>query len=76
MDNISYRSVVHYLGLKDLTPKEIHEDMVITHAPSNSMVKKWDAELKRGMDSLEDDSPSQHRRPLPIFMTSSWQTDE
>ena len=50
MDNISYRAVIRYLGLKGLTPKEIlHEDMVVTlgeDAPSYSMVKKWDAVLK------------------------------
>ena len=30
MDNISHRAVIRYLGLKGLTPKEIHEDMVVT----------------------------------------------
>ena len=29
MDNISHRSVIRYLGLKGLTPKEMHEDMVV-----------------------------------------------
>ena len=36
-------------------PKEIHEDMVVTlgeNAHSHRMVKKWDAEFKRGRDSL------------------------
>ena len=30
MDNMSHRAVIRYLGLKGLTPKEIHEDMVVT----------------------------------------------
>ena len=43
MDNISYRAVIRYLGLEGLTPKKIHEDMVVTlgeNALSYSMVKK------------------------------------
>ena len=67
MDNISHRAIIRYLGLEGLTPKEIHEDMVVTlgeNAPSYSMVKKEDAELKRGSDSLEDD-PSR-RRPVKV----------
>ena len=58
MDNIRHRGVIHYLGLKGLTPKEIHEDMVITlgeDVPSYTTVKKWDAEFIHGNDSLEDD---------------------
>ena len=30
MDNISHRAVIRYFGLKNLPPKEIHEDMVVT----------------------------------------------
>ena len=59
MDNISHRAVIRYLGLKGLTSKEIHEDLVVKlgeNAPSQSMVKKWDAEFKCGKDSLDDDS--------------------
>ena len=43
MDNVANRSVIRYLGLKGLTPKEVHEDMVATlgaEAPSYSTVKK------------------------------------
>ena len=43
MDNISLCAVIHYLGLKGLSPKEIHEDMVVAlgeNASSYSMVKK------------------------------------
>ena len=57
MDNIRHC----YLGLSGLTPKEIHEDMVVKlgeNAPSYSMVKKWVAEFKR----LEDDPYP--RRPV------------
>ena len=54
MDTFSHRAVIRYLGLKDFTPKEIHEDMVVSlgeNAPLYSMVKKWDAEFKRGRES-------------------------
>ena len=83
-NNISHRTFIRYLGLKGSRPKEIHEHMVVIlgeDAPSY-MVKKWAAEFIRGNESLESDpvlndqSPSPHRRPLPRFMTSSWQTDE
>ena len=30
MDNVSHRAVIRYLGLEGLTPKEIHEVMVVT----------------------------------------------
>src|SRR6476619_5411601 len=58
MENVGVRAVIRYLGLKNLSPKEIHEDMTATlgeDAPSYSMVKKWAAEFKRGRQSLEDD---------------------
>ncbi len=67
MDNISLRAVIRYLGLKGLSPKEVHEDMVETlgeGAPSYSMVKKWAAEFKRGRESLEDDPRS--GRPVTV----------
>ncbi|XP_041349335.1 protein GVQW3-like [Gigantopelta aegis] len=69
MDNISHGTVIRYLGLKGLTPKEIHEDMVVTlgeDAPSYSMVKKWAAEFKRGRESLEDDP----RPGRPVTVTT------
>ena len=56
MNNISHCAVIHYLGLKGSTPKEIHEGMVVTlgkDAPSYNMVKKWDAEFKCDKESLE-----------------------
>ena len=58
MVNISHCVVIRYLGLLGLTPKEIHEDMVVTlgeNTHSYSMVKKWDAEFNCGRDNLEDD---------------------
>ena len=45
----------------------MHEDMVVTlgkNARSYSMVKKWDAEFKRGRDSLEDEP--RWRRPVTV----------
>ena len=56
--DISHCAVIRYLGVKGLTPKEIHEDMVVTlgeNDASYSMRKKWAAELHRGRESLEDD---------------------
>ena len=49
MDNISHRAVIRYLGLEGLSPKEIHEDMVVTlgeNAPSygeevGCWIKTW-----------------------------------
>ena len=58
MDNISHCVVIRYLGLKGLTHKEIHEDMVVKlgeNAPLYSMMKKWAAEFKRDRECLEDD---------------------
>ena len=49
--------------IKDLTPKEIHVDMLATlwdNAPSYSMIKKWATDFRRGRDTLEDD-PRQGR---------------
>ena len=67
MDNISYRAVIRYPGLKGLTTKKIHKDMVVKleeNAPSYSMVKKWDAQFKRGSDSLEEEP--RPRRPVAV----------
>ena len=70
MDSISHCAVICYLGLKSLTLKKIHEDLVVTlgeNAPSYSMVKKWDAEFNRSRDNLEDNLP--HRRK-PVTITT------
>ena len=68
MDNISHHVVIRYLCLKGLTPKEIHENMVVTpgeNVPSYSMVKRWDGEFRRGRDSLGDDP----RQSKPVTVT-------
>ena len=65
MDN--HRAVIRYLGLKGLTSKEIHKNMVDTlgkNVPLNSMEKMWHAKFKRGGDSLEDDL--RRRRPVTV----------
>ncbi|XP_041350779.1 protein GVQW3-like [Gigantopelta aegis] len=67
--DISHRAVIRYFGLTGLTPKEIHEDMVITlgeDTPLYSMVKKWAAEFKHGRESLEDDP----RPGRPVTVTT------
>ena len=58
MDNARLHAVIHCLDLKNLSSKEVHEDMVGTlgeGVPSLSMVRKWIAEFKRSRVSLEDD---------------------
>ncbi|XP_040923305.1 chromobox protein homolog 1b isoform X1 [Toxotes jaculatrix] len=75
MDNVSLRAIIRYLGLKGLSPKEVHEDMVATlgeGAPSYSMVKKWAAEFKRGRESLEDDP----RPGRPVTVTTQETIDK
>ena len=57
MDKKEIRAVIKYLFLKNLSPKEIHTDMVETmndHAPSYSTVKQWVGEFKRGRVSTDD----------------------
>jgi histone-lysine N-methyltransferase SETMAR len=69
MDNVGLRAIIRYLGLKNLSPRNIHDDMVATlgdQAPSYSMVKKWAAEFKRGRQSLEDDP----RPGRPVTVTT------
>lgn len=44
MDNIDLSGVIRNLGLKGLSPEEVHEDTVATlgeGGPSYNMVKKW-----------------------------------
>ena len=51
MDKIWHRGVIKYLQKNELTPKDIHADMVAIlrdDAPALSTVKKWAAEFKRG----------------------------
>ena len=51
MNNISSRAVICYLGLKGLTPKEIHEDMVVTLGEDVGCCLQG----RCGRESLEDD---------------------
>ena len=48
--DISHCAVIRYHGLKGLTPKGIHEEMVTLgeNVPLYSMVRKWAIEFKRG----------------------------
>ena len=51
MVNTGLCTVILYLGLKGLSPKEVHEDVVATlgeGALSYSMVKKWTTEIRCG----------------------------
>ena len=61
MDKFKCRAVIEYLSLKNLSAKEIHDDMVTTlgaAAPSYSTVRRWRAEFKGGRTSIEDDPRS------------------
>ena len=52
-------AVIHSLGLRGLTPKEVHEHTVTTQGECPyTMVKTWVAELKCGRERLEDDACS------------------
>lgn len=56
MDKITHRAAFSYLGIKDLSPKEMHEDMVMTLEElisTSSMITKWAPEFKRGWGKLE-----------------------
>lgn len=58
MDNIEYRAVIKYLLKKNLSAKEIHDDMKNTlggDAPSYSTVCRWINEFKRGKVNVEDE---------------------
>ena len=61
IDKIWQRGIIKYLQKKGLTPKDIHAHIVATlgnDAPALSTVKKWEAEFKKGRESLEDDPRS------------------
>ncbi|UYV74600.1 hypothetical protein LAZ67_12000233 [Cordylochernes scorpioides] len=65
METNEIRAVIKYLCKKEISPKEIYEDMVDTlreDAPSYSTVKKWVAAFKLGRISTEDE----HRPGKPI----------
>ena len=74
MSIISHHAVIRYIGLKGLTNKELHEDMVVTlgqNVPSCSTVKQWAAVFTHSRESLEEThththTHTQHRRPVTI----------
>jgi len=74
MDKTEQRAVIKYLHLKNMTPKEIHADMINTlgdTAPSYSKVKEWCASFKRGRTSTEDE----HRSGWPCQVASQENVD-
>lgn len=57
MEDCEVRAVIKYLRLKNLKPKEIHDDLVQTleqSAPSYPTVARWYREFKCGRESCED----------------------
>lgn len=61
MENNEYRAVIKYLLKKNLSAKEIHNDMVDTlgeGAPSYATVCRWVNEFKRGRTTVENDPRS------------------
>ena len=74
MDKTEQRTVIKYIHLKNMTPKEIHADMINTlgdTAPSYSKVKEWCASFKRGRTSTEDE----HRSGRPCQVASQENVD-
>ncbi|GFU25766.1 HTH_48 domain-containing protein [Trichonephila clavipes] len=61
MDKIEYRTVIKYLFLKGNTPTQIKDELdsvYVDSASSFTTVKVWEAEFKRGRNSLGDDECS------------------
>ena len=50
MDKVEVRAFIKYFCKKNISPKEIHDDMktVGDESPSFSMMKKWAAEFRSG----------------------------
>ena len=83
--DITHCVVLRYLSLNGLTPKEIHEDMMVTSGRMTlqtawlriGMLNSTVAVVVRKTTPVEEDQPqSPHWRSLTRFMTLSWQTDE
>ena len=57
MDKAKVRAVIECFCKKGMSLKEIHNNFIKPlrdESPSYSMVKKWDAEFRRGRESMED----------------------
>jgi hypothetical protein len=55
MDKLEYRTVIKFVVLGGLTPKEIHPKLTKGYgnsAPSISTVKKWPDEFKHGCSKM------------------------
>ena len=61
MEKFEIRVAIKYFYKKGMPPQEIHEYFMETlgkEYPSYNKVKKLEAELKKGRQSVEDDEPS------------------
>ena len=57
MDKTEYRAVIKFFVKQGLTPNAIHSKFINVYgdfSPSFSAIKKWAAEFKRGLTSLDD----------------------
>ena len=67
MDEACERAVIQYLWEKEMSPREIHEDMVHTlreDSLSYATVKRWSAEFNRGRISFKDEARSGTQRTV------------
>ena len=60
MEKVEVRAVIKYFCKKRMSTKEIHEDFMeaIGKVSPYSTVKKWDADFRRGRESIEVDGQS------------------
>jgi len=74
VDKLEYRSVIKFLVLEKIAPKEIHERLSKVYkesAPGYSSVKKWAARFKQGRLNVLDDRRS--GRPTEVIVPESIQ---
>ena len=58
IEKLAITAVIKYFCKKRMPPKEIHEDnleALVMESPSYSIVKKWAAKFKSGIETIEDD---------------------